>query len=221
MGVIATEPAPKLVNARTAAEIVGYSVYTLRRLAASGALPAVRLGPHGHLRFRLSDLDRFVAADRLPRAVDLAAGVIRIERSYDPRACQIVAPKSQAGFRKVPIASVLRAHLATHRLRSGRSDGFVFGEGGTPFDDGQVRRRAVRTWKAGGLVPIGLHECRHTFASLMIGAGANVRALASYMGHASVTITLDRYGHLMPGNEEEAAGLLDAYLSRSEVAARI
>jgi hypothetical protein len=33
--------------------------------------------------------------------------------------------------------------------------------------------------------------------------------------------TLDRYGHLMPGNEEEAAGLLDAYLSRSEVAARI
>jgi integrase len=47
----------------------------------------------------------------------------------------------------------------------------------------------------------------------MIAAGANVRALASYMGHASVTITLDRYGHLMPGNEEQAAGLLDAYLA--------
>ena len=35
------------------------------------------------------------------------------------------------------------------------------------------------------------------------------------MGHASVTITYDRYGHLMPGNEAEAAGLLDAYLLRS------
>ena len=33
------------------------------------------------------------------------------------------------------------------------------------------------------------------------------------MGHSSVTITYDRYGHLMPGNEEAAAGLLDAYLN--------
>ena len=65
------------------------------------------------------------------------------------------------------------------------------------------------------LVPIGLHECRHTYASLMIAAGVNAKALASYMGHASVTITLDRYGHLMPGNEEQAAALLDAYLKRA------
>jgi hypothetical protein len=35
------------------------------------------------------------------------------------------------------------------------------------------------------------------------------------MGHASVTITLDRYGHLMPGNENEAADLLDAHLDRA------
>ncbi|MEA2361672.1 MAG: hypothetical protein QOD71_817 [Thermoleophilaceae bacterium] len=35
------------------------------------------------------------------------------------------------------------------------------------------------------------------------------------MGHASVSITFDRYGHLMPGNESEAAGLLDAYLARA------
>ena len=47
----------------------------------------------------------------------------------------------------------------------------------------------------------------------MIGAGVNAKALAVYMGHASVTITLDRYGHLMPGSEVEAANLLDRYLS--------
>jgi integrase len=35
------------------------------------------------------------------------------------------------------------------------------------------------------------------------------------MGHATIGITLDRYGHLMPGNESEAAGMLDAYLVRS------
>ena len=63
-----------------------------------------------------------------------------------------------------------------------------------------------------GLEPIGLHECRHTLASLMIAAGVNAKSLSAYMGHSSVTITLDRYGHLMPGNEKEAASLLDTYL---------
>jgi hypothetical protein len=59
-----------------------------------------------------------------------------------------------------------------------------------------------------------LHEARHTFASLMIAAGVNAKALSTYMGHSSITITLDRYGHLFPGNEGEAAGLLDARLAR-------
>lgn len=37
------------------------------------------------------------------------------------------------------------------------------------------------------------------------------------MGHAKIAITLDRYGHLMPGNEAEAAGLLDTFLSAKAV----
>jgi hypothetical protein len=41
------------------------------------------------------------------------------------------------------------------------------------------------------------------------------------MGHATISITLDRYGHLMPGNEDEAAGLLDAYLDRADSTDRI
>ena len=55
----------------------------------------------------------------------------------------------------------------------------------------------------------------------MIAAGVNAKALSTYMGHASITITLDRYGHLMPGNEEKAAVLLDAYLARADTAARV
>jgi integrase len=42
-----------------------------------------------------------------------------------------------------------------------------------------------------------------------------VKALSSYLGHASITITMDRYGHLMPGNETEAVTLVDSYLERS------
>jgi integrase len=49
----------------------------------------------------------------------------------------------------------------------------------------------------------------------MIAAGCDAKALSTYMGHANIAITYDRYGHLMPGNEAEAAGLLDAYLKRA------
>jgi len=51
----------------------------------------------------------------------------------------------------------------------------------------------------------------------MIAAGVNAKALSTYMGHSSITITLDRYGHLMPGSEAEAAGLLEVYLDREAV----
>ena len=58
----------------------------------------------------------------------------------------------------------------------------------------------------------------------MIAAGINAKALSTFMGHANISITTDRYGHLMPGSEAEAAGLLDAYLAadraRAEDAAR-
>ena len=47
----------------------------------------------------------------------------------------------------------------------------------------------------------------------MIAAGVNAKTLSTYMGHSSITVTVDRYGHLFPGNEAEAAALLDRYLS--------
>jgi len=48
----------------------------------------------------------------------------------------------------------------------------------------------------------------------MIAAGVNAKALSTYMGHANIGITLDLYGHLMPGSQAEAASLLNAYLAR-------
>lgn len=46
----------------------------------------------------------------------------------------------------------------------------------------------------------------------MIAAGVNVKALSTFMGHSSITITLDRYGHLLPSSIAEATTLLDAFL---------
>lgn len=155
------------------------------------------------------------------RDVDLAGGVIRVERAWDEKSAVFVEPKSRAGRRKVPIPGVLRDILVERRLDA--SGELVVGraQGGAPVDGGAAAERAQRAWRRAGLEPITFHEARHTFASLMIAAGVNARALASYMGHASVTITYDRYGHLMPGNEDEAAALLDAYLERANSRARM
>jgi integrase len=152
--------------------------------------------------------------------VDLAKGVIGIERAWDVREGEI-EPKSRAGRRTVPIAAVLRDYLVEHRQHRS-SNGRVFSRpDGNAFDGPTVDARAKGAWRNAGLEPITLHEARHTFASLMIAAGVNAKALATYMGHASVTITYDRYGHLMPGNEDETAALLDAYLARADTRARL
>ena len=87
----------------------------------------------------------------------------------------------------------------------------------SPFAATPLAERAGGMARPRSSTRITLHECRHTFASLMIAAGVNAKALSTYMGHANIAITMDRYGHLMPGNEDEAAGLLDAYLQRNAV----
>jgi integrase len=157
--------------------------------------------------------------------VDLAAGVIHVERGWDP-AEGAIELKSRAGRRRVPVPAILRDYLAEHLARTGRQGSdLIFGnEVDVPFTANMMQRRADRAWKERGLERITPHAGRHTFASLMIAAGVNAKALSTFMGHANISITLDRYGHLMPGSEEEAAGLLDSYLDeqrrRAEEVAR-
>lgn len=164
--------------------------------------------------------------------VDLAAGVIRVELNYDPGAKQMVSVKSLAGQdRKVPICAALRDELLAHRQRAGgRARGLVFARGSLaiaargnngaphrPFGDQSVVQRANRMWAKAGVAPIGLHDCRHTFASLTIDAMAaaatfNPKLLQSVLGHASIQQTYDRYGHLFPGAERELGRMLDHLL---------
>jgi integrase len=138
--------------------------------------------------------------------VDLATGVIRVERGYD--ACEgEIPPKSKQGRRRVPIPAVLRDRLAEHLIDAPAS-GRIF----TGVKDIYERGRAAA--RAAGVEEPTLHECRHGYAALMIAAGVNVKALSTFMGHANIGITLDQYGHLLPGAEDEAAGMLDAFLAR-------
>jgi integrase len=105
--------------------------------------------------------------------------------------------------------------LAPSGPREGRTaEELIFGSTAeSPFTANRVQARADDAWEEAKLERVTPHECRHTFASLMIAAGVNAKALSTFMGNATITVTLDRYGHLMPGSEAEAAGLLDGYLT--------
>ncbi|MCB0865498.1 MAG: site-specific integrase [Solirubrobacterales bacterium] len=147
--------------------------------------------------------------------VDLAAGVIHVRRGWDDLEGEI-APKTAQGRRRVPIPAVLRDHLDAHELPSDPESLIFGGARPGPFDPGKLTKRADDAWEAAKLERLTLHEARHTFASLMIAAGVNAKALSTFMGHFSISITLDLYGHLMPGSEDEAAALLDRYLADQE-----
>jgi integrase len=137
--------------------------------------------------------------------IDLASGVICVERGWDAVEGEI-APKTRQGRRKVPIPATLRDRLAEYLIDA--PSGRVFADVRRGYDRG---RSAA---KAAGVEPPTMHQCRHGYAALMIAAGVNVKALSVFMGHANIGITLDQYGHLLPGAEDEAAGLLDAFLAR-------
>jgi integrase len=59
---------------------------------------------------------------------------------------------------------------------------------------------------------LGGPDLRHSYASLLIAQGEHPRLIAEQLGHASVQITLDRHGHLMPGSYDHAGDRLEAAL---------
>ena len=146
--------------------------------------------------------------------VDLPARVIHVQRGWDAVEGEQDG-KSAAADRRVPILELLAPELAAHKLRTrGDGDSLVFGRTATDiFIPSTVRSRALKAWEKAKLQPIGLHEARHTCASILIAAGVNAKALSVIMGHATISMTFDVYGHMMPGGLEAAAASANAYLA--------
>ena len=77
------------------------------------------------------------------------------------------------------------------------------------------RRFWLPAVKAAGLDGLRIHDLRHTAVALWIAAGANPKEVAARAGHASVSFTLDRYGHLYPEADLSLRERLDAIWSAS------
>ena len=163
------------------------------------------------------------------RNVDLDSGLISVEHGWDDREGEI-APKSQAGTRRVFVLEVLRAFLLP--LVEGRhSDELVFGSADVPFEPRALERKARRAWKAENdrrtekakeakTEPVlvewfTLHEARHSFSTFMDHAGVSEARADRYMGHSAPGVA-GRYRHLLPAQVAEDAKRLDEYLSGND-----
>lgn len=75
--------------------------------------------------------------------------------------------------------------------------GYVFTqENGEPLNPELVTKRVAREVKASGLPKVTFHDLRHVAASLLIASGADVSLVSKYLGHSSVSVTSDVYGHM-------------------------
>jgi integrase len=124
-------------------------------------------------------------------------------------------PKSPAGFRTVPMPTVVTEALAAHVAAFGTgAEGLVF----TNARGGPIRRNAFgEVWhRAAG--PAGLrsgatfHDLRHFYASLLIAHGCSVKSVQRRLGHQSAMETLDTYSHLWPDSDDETREAVDTVL---------
>jgi hypothetical protein len=122
----------------------------------------------------------------------------------------------------VPLAGPLRVELAEHKLRqTPPAEEIVFPNRlGRPFSSDWVAERAAVAWKRAQLRPIGLHDCRHTYAAFMIAAGVNAKALSAYMGHSSITITSTAMATFCPAPSSRQPGCSTPTCNRPQRPAR-
>ncbi len=95
-----------------------------------------------------------------------------------------------------------KSEVKTQRLLLGKpltDNDFVFAHpDGTPLDPSSTTHVFVKVVREAGL-KLRLHDLRQSYASIMLAAGVNAKAISESLGHANIGTTLDIYSHLLPG----------------------
>jgi len=146
------------------------------------------------------------------KSVDFPNKKLIIRRSYTSK--QFQEPKTKTSRRAVNLGSKAISLLKKHRLKKGNPSGttLLFDRGDChPLDPDTLSSvywpRLLRAAEI--RESVRLHDLRHTFCSLLIAQGASPKYIQSQLGHSSIMVTMDRYGHLMPETNERETELLD------------
>jgi integrase len=158
--------------------------------------------------------------------VDVEAGHLQVRTSVRKRRGRFAfnEPKTDHGRRKLALTRLAQVALRTHRVRQegerlaagpswNQTDLVFCNKVGLPLDGISVLRyRYAPLVKSAGLPRIRFHDLRHTCATLMLLAGVHPKVVSEMLGHASITITLDLYSHVLPDMQREATSALDELL---------
>ena len=153
--------------------------------------------------------------------LDFRGRYLLVQRNYTHG--QVTTPKS-GEVRRVDMSRELTQVLEDLRLDrqlqastngwGGLPEWVFCNEAGGLMDPDNLRHRAFYALlRASGLRKIRFHDLRHTFASLLLQQGESPVYVKEQMGHSSIAITVDLYGHLIPGGNRQAVDRLDEPVS--------
>jgi integrase len=161
--------------------------------------------------------------------VDLDKGVLQVRGTLrrTREGLTFGTPKTAASRRKVvlsPTSAALRRHRGRqHEERRAAGDlwqdfGLIFPNTlGRPMEPRDLLSDVYRPLlKRAGLPPVTFHALRHTAATLLLAEGEHPKVVQELLGHAQVSITLDRYSHMTPRLMSNAAVLMDRLLDAQE-----
>ncbi len=158
--------------------------------------------------------------------IDWTGRALTIQRTLTGKAArrQIHEPKTASGRRVVAGSKFLMDLLKAHqhqqklvRIAAGANwveTGFVFTtRTGKPLDGDNVRRAFKKLLKVAELdESTRIHDLRHAMATTWLAQGIPVKVVSERLGHASIAITLQLYGHVLPNMQSEAAEQMDRWL---------
>lgn len=140
--------------------------------------------------------------------VDLNEGQVHVRRRIDVYGSE-GATKSKAGVRTIPLSVALMRMLKEHKISSPFKDpdDFVFPNmlGRHTGHDNMVKRHFRPAMGAAGVSGVTWHGLRHFAISTWIEQGLPPKTVQTYAGHSSLSVTMDRYGHLFPNDAHKAA----------------
>ena len=84
---------------------------------------------------------------------------------------------------------------------------------GTPLEERNVLRRFQKICQENGLPKLRIYDLRHTHASLLIHEGVHPKRISERLGHSSIKLTMDTYGHLFEGSDRDSAAKMEKLLA--------